>query len=69
MATTLNFFLLPEIGNKKKLRVLAVTYGDDPEFFLVARRNLKKKAEGCRRDSLQQPKQILVAGWPEKIEG
>ena len=40
------FFLLPENGDKKKLRVVAVTHGDDPDFFLVARRNVTRKSKG-----------------------
>ena len=46
MATTLNFFLflkkVDKKGDKNKLRVVAVTHGDNHQLFIVARRNMTK---------------------------
>ena len=43
MVKTLNFFLLPGKDDKKNLKLVAVTQGDNPNFFGGGRRKVTRK--------------------------
>ena len=72
MATTLTFFLVARKRQHKKLRVVAVTHGDDSQLFSCCQKKATQKVEGCRHDSWQRPKSFVLSPegrWQEKVEG